>query len=143
MGNRAVVSFTKSPKAPSVYLHWNGGRASVEGILQAMRDTRCVDGRTPEVIADAFACAAVAFIGGSTYVGTADKMDCDNFDNGQYFVDTKTLTIASREYTRGAEEVDAKKTAHIANECATAIRAAMANEPGKTWADLRAQVQPN
>ena len=33
MGNRAVISFSTSPAAPSIYLHWNGGRASVEGFL--------------------------------------------------------------------------------------------------------------
>ena len=38
MGNRAVITASTAPDAPSIYLHWNGGRDSVEGFLKAARD---------------------------------------------------------------------------------------------------------
>ena len=42
MGNRAVIAFTqegkKNKKTVGIYLHWNGGRDSVEGLLQAAKD---------------------------------------------------------------------------------------------------------
>ena len=39
MGNRAMISFKEDGQdkqlAPSIYLHWNGGRDSVEAFLEA------------------------------------------------------------------------------------------------------------
>jgi hypothetical protein len=37
MGNRALLTFSTEPTAPAIYLHWNGGRASVLGFLKAAR----------------------------------------------------------------------------------------------------------
>ena len=33
MGNRAVLEFKDQSNQPNIYLHWNGGRASVEAFL--------------------------------------------------------------------------------------------------------------
>ena len=39
MGNRAIISYREDGQdkqlAPSIYLHWNGGRDSVEAFLEA------------------------------------------------------------------------------------------------------------
>jgi len=37
MGNRAVITQSTADSAPAIYLHWNGGRASIDGFLQAAR----------------------------------------------------------------------------------------------------------
>jgi len=40
MGNRAVVVFDEfkpESEAAAIYLHWNGGRDSIEGYLKATR----------------------------------------------------------------------------------------------------------
>ena len=42
MGNRAVIAFEQNGKqdknSVGIYLHWNGGRDSVEGFLQTAKD---------------------------------------------------------------------------------------------------------
>lgn len=109
MGNRAVVTF--SPKQ-SVYVHWNGGRASIEGFLAAVRELK-LPCSTPAEAADSFARVAKSFLGGSTVeLGPASRLDTDNGDNGQYVV-SLDLEITRRRYRRGEEEVDAEKTAEI------------------------------
>ena len=37
MGNRALITLSTQRAAPAIYLHWNGGRASVLGFLKAAR----------------------------------------------------------------------------------------------------------
>ena len=37
MGNRAMIAFGANAGKTAIYLHWNGGRASVEAFLQAAR----------------------------------------------------------------------------------------------------------
>lgn len=39
MGNRATITFAPfDEKAPCIYIHWNGGRASVEAFCKASRE---------------------------------------------------------------------------------------------------------
>ena len=42
MGNRAVIGFEqdkkRDKKSVGIYLHWNGGRDSVEGFLKVAKD---------------------------------------------------------------------------------------------------------
>jgi len=47
MGNRAVITFATYTNAPAIYLHWNGGRASVEGFLSAARQLGLRHARGP------------------------------------------------------------------------------------------------
>ena len=42
MGNRAVITTRKDLKDIGVYLHWNGGRDSVEGFLAAFEQKSLV-----------------------------------------------------------------------------------------------------
>lgn len=115
MGNRAVITASKAKNAPCIYLHWNGGRASVEGFLAAARHLS-ISGcskETFDVLADTiaknfFGCD----VGFTVYRETYGQADKDNWDNGVYIID-RNLNIVGREFKRGREEVDPEKTQGI------------------------------
>ncbi len=117
MGNRAVIGFGDGPKDLGIYLHWNGGRDSVEGFLAAGRQLmgdRLGDGsycaaRLVQVIGN--------FLGGTTSLGlgTIDQLDADNGDNGLYIVDPDTLKITGRKYHSGEEQNEYKLDALVAD----------------------------
>ena len=107
MGNRAVISFKCEgvPKeySPSIYLHWNGGRDSIEGFLKAHEKSNFRNGaygiaRLIQLITNWF--------GGGLCVGVGvySQMDTDNFDNGVYWVCSKTFKIVEREFKRQKEQ---------------------------------------
>ena len=107
MGNRAVISFKCEgvPKeySPSIYLHWNGGRDSIEGFLKAHEKANFRNGaygiaRLIQLITNWF--------GGGLGVGVGgySQMDTDNFDNGVYWVCSKTFKIVEREFKRQKEQ---------------------------------------
>ena len=109
MGNRAVITTSKSKdvkksKDIGVYLHWNGGRDSVEAFL-----TYCkLKGyRSPSY--DSFGWARLCqvignYFGGGYSVGIDNccNLDCDNFDNGVYII--KGWKIVGRQYFDGTEQ---------------------------------------
>jgi len=145
MGNRAVLSFGTAVQAPAIYLHWNGGRASVEGILEACKETKCTAGLRGAALADRVAAVAVGFIGSSVYRGRADQCDCDNGDNGLYIIG-QNLAITGRLYADPArEEIDAEKTAGIRDTCREVINDAQSPEilGRRSWAALAELVQQN
>ncbi len=106
MGNRAVIAFVndkgeQNKNSVGIYLHWNGGRDSVEGFLQAAKDYGFRSGsygvaRLTQVICNSFP--------GTLSVGVdmLNKLDCDNYDNGVYWVD-KQFNIVGREYNTRAD----------------------------------------
>jgi len=102
MGNRAVIATEK--KDIGIYLHWNGGRDSVEAFLEYCR----LKGyRTPEN--DSYGWSRLAqvignFFGGTTSVGIGlyDTLDTDNFDNGVYII--RDWKVVGREFVRGFEQ---------------------------------------
>jgi len=101
MGNRAVIAFVddkgkQDKNSVGIYLHWNGGRDSVEGFLQAAKDYGIRSGsygvaRLTQIICNSFPGTL------SVGVGVVKKLDCDNYDNGVYWVD-KEFNIVAREY---------------------------------------------
>lgn len=102
MGNRAVI--TTPSKEIGVYLHWNGGRDSVEAFL-----TYCnLKGyRSPEGDCYGWArlCQVIGnFFGGDTSIGIDlyDRLDTDNWDNGVYII--KGWEIVGREFNRNGEQ---------------------------------------
>lgn len=106
MGNRAVITASTAPNAPSIYLHWNGGRASVEGFLQAARhlSIRGTDAATFDRIAELvathfFGCE----VGMTVYREPFGRTDSDNWDNGTYLIDVD-LQIVGRKFQRQREE---------------------------------------
>lgn len=103
MGNRAVI--TTKDELIGVYLHWNGGRDSVDGFLKYCE---LQDFRSPtEDLTYGFARLTQVicnFFGGglSCGVGPLDKLDCDNFDNGTYIIED--WKIVGRKYHDGPEQ---------------------------------------
>jgi len=110
MGNRAVITASKSTAVAGssdlgVYLHWNGGRDSVEAFL-----TYCkIQGfRSPDL--DNYGLARLVqvianFFGGdglSVGLDKCSKLDCDNWDNGVYIV--RGWEIVDRQYKRNSEQ---------------------------------------
>lgn len=109
MGNRAVITTSRSLCVKDsddlgVYLHWNGGRDSVNSFLTycKMRGFRC-----PEHDSYGWArlCQVIGnFFGGDLSIGI-DKcrnLDCDNFDNGVYII--KDWEIVDRLYMHHPEQ---------------------------------------
>ena len=106
MGNRAVITSRKNfeNNGIGIYLHWNGGRDSVEAFLaycklkgyRAPTDDNYGWARLTQVIAN--------FFGGTTSIGidTIDHLDCDNGDNGVYIIDG--WEIVGREYFEWDEQ---------------------------------------
>lgn len=86
MGNRAVIA--TSDKSVGVYLHWNGGRDSVEAFLLYCK----LKGyRSPETDNYGWArlCQVIGnFFGGETSVGVGryESLDTNNWDNGVYII---------------------------------------------------------
>ena len=117
MGNRAVITFSTYTNAPAIDLHWNGGRASVEGFLSAARQLGLRHARTPQAQTDAldqiaemlaryyFRCDVGMNIYRLHYAGS----DRDNGDNGTYVIG-RDLTIIERLFKPRAEEINHVKT---------------------------------
>jgi hypothetical protein len=118
MGNRAIITAHTTENAPCIYLHWNGGRASVEGFLEAARrlSIRGTSAASFDAIAETI---ARHFFGGevglTVYRETYGQADIDNWDNGVYVIDAD-LKIVGRKFKRHAEEVNAEKTQHIIDQ---------------------------
>jgi len=134
MGNRAVITFDTHDKAPCIYLHWNGGRASVEAFLHAAKllqitlpddlplgeaKTWAMD-RLAQLLAHRFFGCEV---GTTVYRTTYGRADTDNWDNGVYIVDIY-WDIVGRRFQRHPDELDALKTAEICDTIVAAERQA-------------------
>lgn len=120
MGNRAVITFSTANNAPSIYLHWNGGRASVEGFLTAARQLGLRHAPTPQAQADALDNIAEMLaryffrcnVGMNVYRLHFAGADRDNGDNGTYVLD-QDLQIFARLHHKRGEEINREKTAAI------------------------------
>ena len=102
MGNRAVI--TTKDKRIGVYLHWNGGRDSVEAFLLycKMKGYRCPEN---DCYGWARLCQVIGnFFGGDLSVGIDEysKLDTDNGDNGVYIIEN--WEIVDREFYSGPEQ---------------------------------------
>ena len=103
MGNRAVITTNKELNDTGIYLHWNGGRDSVEAFL-AYCDLKHY--RKPEH--DSYGYAMLINVitnffgdGLSCGVGNCQHLDCDNYDNGVYII--KDWRIVDRLYAHGEQ----------------------------------------
>lgn len=103
MGNRAVITTNKNLNDTGIYLHWNGGRDSVEAFL-AYCDLKHY--RKPEN--DSYGYAMLINVITNTFgdglscdVNTANRLDCDNYDNGVYII--KDWRIVDRLYAHGEQ----------------------------------------
>ena len=110
MGNRAVICADRKSLNVAksndigVYLHWNGGRDSVQAFLAycKLKGYRCPEkdnygwARLCQVIGN--------FFGGDTSIGI-DKccnLDCNNYDNGVYIIEN--WEIVDRKFFGGFEQ---------------------------------------
>lgn len=113
MGNRAVI--TTAPYAETnigIYLHWNGGRESVEAFLAAAKalgmrspggDPYYAMARLVQIIGN--------FFGGSTSIGIGlcSELDTDNGDNGTYVIGGD-WEIRARLYWDGDDSYDTERS---------------------------------
>jgi hypothetical protein len=108
MGNRAVITIKEDGVAKenwnSLYLHWNGGRDSVEPFLHVAKlygfrsaDSTYGIARLAQLIGNCF--------GGtlSLGVGRYGRLDTDNYDNGVYVIGNN-WEIIDREFFKGKEQ---------------------------------------
>ena len=124
MGNRAVITFDTFPKAPCIYLHWNGDLASVAGFLLAADqlglalpdDLPIPDAKTwlMDALADMiarrfFQCP----VGQNVHRTEYGRAYCDNRDNGVYIIDMY-LQIVGRRYQPVPDEIDDRRTVGVA-----------------------------
>ena len=102
MGNRAVITI-KQDNTPqedwqSLYLHWNGGRDTVEPLLHVAKlyGVRCQS--DPSYAIARLSQIMGNYIGGtlSLGVGTYKQLDTNNSDNGVYVVED--WEIVDREF---------------------------------------------
>jgi len=103
MGNRAVI--TTEDKKIGIYVHWNGGRDSIEAFLKYCE----LKGfRAPETDCYGWArlCQVIAnYFGGnglSIGIDRYERLDTDNGDNGVYII--KDWKIINRLYFTGTEQ---------------------------------------
>lgn len=102
MGNRAVI--TTEDKNIGIYLHWNGGRESIETFL-AYCDMKGIRPFEIDNYGWARFCQVVGnFLGGNLSIGIDryNNLDTDNWDNGVYIV--KDWKIIGREFQRYKDE---------------------------------------
>ena len=127
MGNCAVITFSTANNAPAIYLHWNGGRASIEGFLTAARQLGLRHAPTAQAQTEAldqlaemlarfyFRCNVGMTVYRLHYAGS----DRDNGDNGTYLIG-RDLTIIDRLFKPRAEEINREKTAAIIEQITAA-----------------------
>lgn len=106
MGNRAVITTRENfeNNGVGIYLHWNGGRDSVEAFLKYC-ELKGYRSPTADCYGWARLCQVISnFFGGSLSIGidTVDKLDCDNWDNGTYII--AGWEIVGREHFEGFEQ---------------------------------------
>lgn len=101
MGNRAVIA-TRS-KNTGMYIHWNGGRDSIEAFLEY---AKLKGWESPEKEYGTWLKLSKVvnnFAGGCS--GEIDKyknLDTDNYDNGVYII--QNWKIVDRLFLRGSEQ---------------------------------------
>jgi len=106
MGNRAVIT-TKAKKI-GVYLHWNGGRDSVEAFLKycELQGYRCPEddcygwARLCQIISNFF--TSDKRDGLSIGIDEYSKLDTDNYDNGVYIIEN--WKIVDRLFLHNSEQ---------------------------------------
>ena len=105
MGNRAVI--TTKDRIIGIYLHWNGGRDSVEGFLTFCKLAKY---RPPEKDSYgwAYLCGVITNFFGkeglSVGIDILKNLDCNNGDNGVYIIEN--WEIVGRAYSPNGEQYE-------------------------------------
>lgn len=121
MGNRAIIT-TQENRNLGIYLHWNGGRASVEGFLQACKelDYRSPDGDSAYGFARLAQVIGMFFGKNGLSVGIVTNTESPG-DNGVYLVGGD-WEIVGREDAPDFEEKDEQKTKAIKEHCVNLVK---------------------
>ena len=106
MGNRAVITANNNLNETGIYLHWNGGRASIEAFLAYcnLKGYRCPE---DDCYGWAYLVATIANTFGdglSVGIDSCKYLDTDNYDNGVYVI--KNWLIVERIYADSDYEQD-------------------------------------
>ena len=126
MGNRAVIVFDEykpTSDQTALYLHWNGGRDSVEAYLKATRILMHSRGQDASYARARFVQVIGMFMGGNMSFGMDSIKNLgDQGDNGIYVIDSEKLEIKDRPgYTY--EEQDEYDLNEFTNEIINRINA--------------------
>ena len=109
MGNRAIITTRENYKndGAGIYLHWNGGRDSVEAFLTYCRKKGYRDPVSDDEYALAPLVQVVAnFFGGATSVGIVNARCMAGDDNGVYIVGENWEIVGREEIGNGFIEQD-------------------------------------
>ncbi|MBO5180215.1 MAG: hypothetical protein J6B87_07725 [Clostridia bacterium] len=108
MGNRAVITTRKDfdNDGIGVYLHWNGGKDSVQAFLKYC-EVKGYRAPSTDSYGWSYLCGVITnFFGDGLSCGidTVRNLDCENWDNGTYII--KGWEIIDREYYCGEEQME-------------------------------------
>jgi len=112
MGNRALITLSTKRAAPAIYLHWNGGRASVLGFLKAARQLEITADNDEELMQQLGRMIAGRFFGvelDALHVYSCAYGEGMSSDNGVYLIN-RELEIVDRLQAPPFDEVSAEKT---------------------------------
>ena len=135
MGNRAVIAFgDQNPNNVGIYLHWNGGRESIEGFMRAAKELGVRDPSYDKPYCVARIAQIIGnFFGGTCSIGVdiLNNLDCDNGDNGVFVVGPDFEIVSGRQsglekerhdaYTQGVYEQCMLKNGGISKKMAEAL----------------------
>lgn len=129
MGNRAVITTAPySGNNVGIYLHWNGGRASVEAFLQAAKELGYISPDRDRSYGLAGLAGLIwAYLGTdglSAGIGLCKHLDTDNGDNGTYLIGKDWEIVGRKFFEGGQEEINPKKTAQIKADLLEKVAAA-------------------
>lgn len=117
MGNRAVI--TTAPYSDTnvgIYVHWNGGRESIEGFLEAAKELGYRSPGEDNSYAMARLVQAIGvYFGGELSLGVdlCSNLDTDNGNNGTYLIGPD-WEVVGRKFFDGEDEVDEERTKAVA-----------------------------
>ena len=112
MGNRALITLSTQRAAPALYLHWNGGRASVLGFLKAARQLEITADNDEELMQQLGRMIARRFFGvelDALHVYSCAYGEGMSSDNGVYLIN-RELEIIDRLQAPPVDEINPEKT---------------------------------
>jgi hypothetical protein len=112
MGNRALITLSTKRAAPALYLHWNGGRASVLGFLKAARQLEITADNDEELMQQLGRMIARRFFGvelDALHVYSCAYGEGMSSDNGVYLIN-HDLEIVDRLQAPPVDEINPEKT---------------------------------
>lgn len=119
MGNRAIITFDKYKRKTSlgIYLHWNGGRESIEAFLKAAKDLEIRDPCTDSYGITRLIQIIGNYFGGNASLGIGHLSELDNSDNGIFVVGNDFSIIEGADYQIKEFERRQKLVQQVYEDC--------------------------